>query len=160
MPGSQRQQRVQEQIKEVITEILPLMRDPRVGFVTVTGVEVAPDLSIARVFFSAYGSEQEQSDCLEALRRGAGFVRRELARRVQLRHTPELDFRLDTTPERADRIMKLLHQIEVEDASRSTGAAVSGPGPVGPSSVSAGGDRQNPAGDPAQNKDEEASADH
>ncbi|MCA1596336.1 MAG: ribosome-binding factor A, partial [Chloroflexi bacterium] len=55
MPGSQRQQRVQEQIKEVITEILPLMRDPRVGFVTITGVEVAPDLSIARVYFSVYG---------------------------------------------------------------------------------------------------------
>ncbi|HET6384984.1 MAG TPA: 30S ribosome-binding factor RbfA [Armatimonadota bacterium] len=131
MAGSQRQQRVQETLKETISEVIRMVKDPRLGFVTVTGVEVSPDLSYARVFFSAYGTDEERKDSLEALKHAAGFVRREVARRVQLRHTPEIDFRLDTTPDRAERIMQLLHEIEVEDAGRTAPVE---PAPISPES--------------------------
>jgi len=118
LPGKAKQQRRQGTIQEALAEALRLIKDPRLGFVTLTGVEVAPDLSYARVFFSAYGSEEEQNNSLTALRHASGFLRKELAHRLQLRHTPQLDFRLDQTPEKAERIMKLLHELEEEDAAR------------------------------------------
>jgi len=123
MAGSQRQQRVQEALKETISEVVRLIKDPRLGFVTMTDVEVSPDLSVAKVYFSAYGTEDERRESTKALRNATGFVRRGVAHRMSLRHTPELDFRLDTTPDRAEHLMKVLHEIELEDAARASASS-------------------------------------
>jgi ribosome-binding factor A len=93
--------------------------DPRIGFVTLTDVEVSQDLSYARVFFSTYGSEDQQKDTTKGLQAASGFIRREVAHRMQLRHTPELEFRHDPTSERAERMMKILDGLKVEDAEKS-----------------------------------------
>lgn len=119
---SQRQQRINESLKETISEVIRLIKDPRLGFVTLTDVEVSPDLGYARVFFSAYGTDEEKEESTAALKHAAGFVRREVARRMQLRHTPQMDFRLDTTADRAEHVMKLLHEIEIEDAQKAQAA--------------------------------------
>src|SRR5437763_1840327 len=71
------------------------MRDPRIGFVTVTQVEVTQDLKYARVFVSVLGSSEEQRDTMAALASGRGFMRRELASRMEIRAVPELQFKLD-----------------------------------------------------------------
>lgn len=83
--------------------------DPRVGFVTVTEVRCSPDLRSARVFVSVYGSDEEQAHTLDGLRDAAGFLRRELGRRVRLRYVPEISFNQDNTLDQAQRLEELLH---------------------------------------------------
>ncbi len=88
------------------------LRDPRLGFVTITRVEMSPDLKLAKVFVSVLGSEEEQQGSMAALQHAKGFIRKNLAERVNLRYTPELAFRLDHSMEHADRVMRLLKDIE------------------------------------------------
>ncbi len=87
-------------------------RDPRLVGVTVTEVEISPDLGHARVFISLIGDEAERTGALEALDHASGFLRRQLAGRLDLRRVPRLSFHLDESMERGQRILSILHQIE------------------------------------------------
>ncbi|WCK52853.1 30S ribosome-binding factor RbfA [Aneurinibacillus sp. Ricciae_BoGa-3] len=113
--GNVRTNRVGEQIKKELSQIIQReIKDPRVGFVTVTGVEVSGDLSQAKVFISIFGDEEKQADSLKALEKAKGFMRTEIGRRVRLRHTPELIFKVDESVEYGHRIETLLTQIKKE----------------------------------------------
>ena len=108
--------RVGERIKKELSQILQSeLKDPRIGFVTVTGVEVTNDLSQATVYLSVLGSDEQKEETLKALGRGQGFIRSEIGRRIRLRHTPELIFKFDTSIEYGSRIEKLLQQINQEE---------------------------------------------
>jgi ribosome-binding factor A len=107
--------RVGEQIKKEISGIIQTeLKDPRVGFITVTGVDVTGDLSQARVYLSILGSEEQKEATLHAIGRAKGFLRTELGRRVRLRHTPEIEFRFDSSIEYGSHIESLLQQINRE----------------------------------------------
>ena len=89
------------------------LKDPRLGFVTVTRVELAHDLGHARVHVGVLGDEKQREATLAALRSASGFVRRELGRRLRVYHTPEIDFRYDKGLDATDRVARLLRE---EDA--------------------------------------------
>src|SRR3712207_2556399 len=102
---SQRQRRVQEMLVQEISDIVRRqVKDPRIGFVTITDAEVSPDLRNARVFVSALGSEEEKAAALAGLRSAAGFIRSEFGRRASLRFSPVIEFRPDASLERGARI--------------------------------------------------------
>src|SRR5690606_33937728 len=104
--------RVQEQIKKELMQILQTeWKDPRVGFLTITGVEVTGDLSLARVYISILGDDEKKEEALAALSRGKGFIRSELGKRVRLRVVPEIDFKFDHSMDYGARIEKLLHDL-------------------------------------------------
>jgi ribosome-binding factor A len=113
---STRQEKVEELLKAEISEILQReLKDPRLGFVTVTEVEVSPDLRHARVFVSVMGDERAREESLEGLKSAAGFVRGELGRRLTMRVTPEIEFRIDSSIEQGARIFELLEQIRKDE---------------------------------------------
>jgi ribosome-binding factor A len=110
---TQRTERVDELLRQEITEILSReVADPRIGFVTVTDVDTAPDLRHARVWVSVIGEQAEKDATVAALGRAMGFVRHELGTRLRLRRIPELHVRLDETAERGTRVLQLLHELE------------------------------------------------
>lgn len=92
---------------EVSDIILNRVKDPRIGFVTITGVELTPDLRHARIFVSILRPE-DRAPSMEAIESARGFIRQELGRRVKIRFLPEIEFRLDTTAEYGDHIERLL----------------------------------------------------
>jgi ribosome-binding factor A len=111
-----RSQRLAEELKNEISAIIAQeIKDPRVGFATVTEVKLSPDLRHARVAVSVLGTPQERQETFEALVHATGYIRRLLGARVRLRHTPELSFAYDDSIERGERIMRLFEEIEVED---------------------------------------------
>ncbi len=98
-------------MKHEIADILVRkIKDPRIGFVTVTDVEVADDLRNAKVFVSVYGGDKEET--LKGLKSATAFIRLELGKRMRMRFIPELLFRFDATVERGAHIMELLHELE------------------------------------------------
>ena len=106
-----RPERLAEEIREEVARmIVSELKDPRLGFVTVVRVELAHDLRYARVHVGVLGSEAEREKSLTALRSAAGFVRRELGRRLRIHHTPEIDFRYDKGIEATDRVARLLQE--------------------------------------------------
>ncbi len=114
VPG-RRRERLGEQIREEISTLLVSgLRDPRIGFSTITAVRVTPDLRHARVSVSVLGSAAEQQQTLEGFRAAAAYIRRELAHRINIRRMPDLEFTLDTSAERAARIDELLRQTRSE----------------------------------------------
>jgi ribosome-binding factor A len=114
-----RAERLAEEIREQVAQMIASeLKDPRLGFVTVTRVELAHDLGHARVHVGVLGSEAERAKSLQALRQASGFVRRELGKRLRIRHTPEIDFRYDKGLDATDRVARLLE----EDRLRSTAA--------------------------------------
>ena len=102
---------VQETVADAITTAL---KDPRIGFVTITGVRVTPDGQVATIRVSVLGSEQDKGRAIEGLEHARGFLRTRLADRLELRTTPELRFELDRSIEHAQRIDALLEQIHRE----------------------------------------------
>lgn len=117
--GNIRTNRVGEQIRKELSQIIQReIKDPRIGFVTITGVEVTGDLSQAKVYLSIFGSEEQQKDSLRALEKAKGFMRTEIGRRVRLRHTPELLFKIDESVEYGSRIESLLTKIHQEEGDR------------------------------------------
>jgi ribosome-binding factor A len=113
---SHRPQRLAEELKNEIGAIIAQeIKDPRVGFATVTEVKVSPDLRHARVSVSVLGSSQEKQETFEALVRATGYIRRLLGARIRLRHTPELSFAYDESIERGERMMRLFDEIRIED---------------------------------------------
>jgi ribosome-binding factor A len=105
--------RVNQLIKEEVSMLLQReLKDPRLGFVTVTEVEVSKDLRQAKVFVSVLGDEQQWKSSLAALGSARGFVRNWLRQHLDLRVTPEVDFRADRSMEHAARIQSLLKQVK------------------------------------------------
>jgi ribosome-binding factor A len=112
-PTYKRAERVSDQMKEEIADILMRkIKDPRIGFVTVTDVEVADDLRNAKVFVSIYGGDKDKT--LKGLESASAFIRSELGRRMRMRYTPEILFRFDKTVEQGAHIMELLRTLEDE----------------------------------------------
>ena len=108
-----RQEKVQEQLVQEISELIRReIRDPRVGFVTLTGAEITRDLRHAKVFVSVLGDEAARIESLKALNKASGLLRGEFARRAHLRVAPDLEFRFDEGIERGQRIFELLHSVE------------------------------------------------
>ncbi|HWC32985.1 MAG TPA: 30S ribosome-binding factor RbfA [Actinomycetota bacterium] len=110
-----RPERVSEEFREVFAEEIPKLKDPRVGFVTVTGVDVSPDLRRARIFYTVMGEEADRRSTAAGLRSARGHLRAVLGRQIRLKFLPELDFEEDDSFERAKRVDELLHKIREED---------------------------------------------
>lgn len=118
----QRAGRVGELIKQVASEAIRRLKDPRItGLVSVTDVEVSGDLSHAKVFVSIYGDEDQQRETLEGLQAASGFVRSQVGREVKLRVTPEIHFRQDRSIEQGANISALLMRIKREQEERENG---------------------------------------
>ncbi|MDA8168526.1 MAG: 30S ribosome-binding factor RbfA [Nitrospiraceae bacterium] len=110
-----RSKRVGDLIKEEISEIIMRrLKDPRIGFVTVTDVSVTEDLRLARVYVSVL-KEEEREQTMEILRSARAYVRSELARRLRMKVIPDIEFRIDTSIEYGSRIDKLLKEIKSGD---------------------------------------------
>lgn len=110
-----RVQRVAEELKKEIAQMLRgEVKDPRIGFATVTRVDLANDLQHAKVFVSVFGSEEEKQGTLAALAKAAGYIRGEVGRRLRLRLSPELVFKLDESGEYSDRINTVLKRLHEE----------------------------------------------
>jgi ribosome-binding factor A len=123
-----RMRRVDEAMRAVLSDAIAKdLKDPRVGFVTVTGVKTSPDLRHARVFVSVLGSEAEREASIDGLRSAHGFLQRRLAAELTLKHTPSLSFHYDESVDRGMRITSLLSELESgdEDSGTQTG---DGPG--------------------------------
>jgi len=109
--------RVGEQIKKELSQILQQeLKDPRIGFVTITSVEMSGDLQHAKVYVSVMGDEEQKKNTLAALNKAKGFIRSELGRRIALRHTPELVFKVDESIEHGQYINQLLREVKTDDA--------------------------------------------
>lgn len=116
---SRRPERVSGLLLETVAEtLLREVKDPRVQGVTVTGVKISPDLKTAKVFFTTH-SEAERDDALAGLRKATGFIRRQVAGRLQLRYAPDLEFRYDETLEKVNRLESLLRQAAEKEREHS-----------------------------------------
>ena len=112
---SQRTDRLDSQIRAELAELLQReMKDPRVGFATITRVETARDLGTARVWVSTMGTPDERARTMKALTDAAPWLRRQLGDRLTLRHVPQLVIRQDDSIEAGDRVLRLLRDIEEE----------------------------------------------
>jgi ribosome-binding factor A len=121
---SERTRRVDHLLREEISAIIRRdLGDPRLGFVTITSVEVAPDLRHATVWASILGSEKERRATLQVLGRAMPFVRHQLGS-LRLRRIPELHLREDDSAQRGTRVMRILEQIEADPEGESTGAVL------------------------------------
>ena len=110
--GSRRQEQVAEFLRDEVSEIITReMKDPRLGFVSITRVELSPDLRYAKIFISVFGSEEEREVTLRALTGAAGFVRYQLKPRMRIRHVPEIAFHLDRSMEHAEEVARTLKKI-------------------------------------------------
>ncbi len=106
-------------MKQEISEIiLRELKDPRIGFVTVTSVECTGDLREAKVYVSLMGSEQQVKDCWAGLTSSLGFIRREIGRRIRLRFTPEITFTLDKSLDYSAHIQELLLKVQREEQAK------------------------------------------
>jgi ribosome-binding factor A len=112
---SERLRRVNEAVKEVVSEAVGKLKDPRIGFVTVTAVETSPDLRQARVFVSVLGSETRRRRSLDALERAHGVVQAQLARELRMKRTPQLTFHYDPSVERGVRMSQLIDDLAPGD---------------------------------------------
>ena len=120
MPNPHRQEKLGELIAVETSDLLRTrMKDPRIGFASITHVEVSGDLRHAKIFVSVMGSEEEQKDTMKALKHATGFLRHELASRLVLRYMPELVFKLDTSILQGARILELINKIEQEHPGAS-----------------------------------------
>jgi ribosome-binding factor A len=107
-----RANRVAEQMKKELGEIISQkLKDPRVGFVTVTDVEVTGDLQEATIFISVLGTDQEKEDSLLGLTKAKGFIRSEIGKRIRLRKVPEIEFEYDEALEYGNRIETILRDL-------------------------------------------------
>jgi len=109
---SRRTERLGEEIREEVAQLIAgELKDPRIGFVTVTRVDVTADLRTARVYVGAMGTEKQRQATLAGLKQAAGFLRRGLGQSLRLRHTPELVFHYDEGLEASNRVAQLLAEI-------------------------------------------------
>jgi ribosome-binding factor A len=120
---STRQKRVGEMVLRELGQLFQRgkVRDPEIGFVTFTGVDMSPDLRLARVYYSVFGSDAENERCQGALDRARPFVRREVAKALHLKVVPEIEFKADHSIEQGARIERLLREVAVSDAPQAQG---------------------------------------
>jgi ribosome-binding factor A len=121
---TRRQERVSERIHHEISDLLQNeIRDPRLAYVTVTGVEISPDLQLATVFVTALGDHEAKAAAMTALEGAVGYIRRELAQRLQMRVTPAVRFVLDESWERGARLDALLDSLRSPPPDDALGLA-------------------------------------
>lgn len=134
----QRKDRVGDLIKREIAQIIQNeLKDPGIGFVTITGVEISADLRLARVFYSVLGDEESKKGSASALKRASGFIQNEIGGRLRLKYTPEISFHFDKSVEYGARIEELIQKIHRAEESEenppdSTEARPDGFEPNGP----------------------------
>jgi ribosome-binding factor A len=114
MPEGTRPSRVSEEFREILAEEIPKLKDPRVGFVTVVGVKVSPDLRHARVLYTAMGEEKERAATRAGLRSASPHLRSVIGHQVRLKFLPDLEFVEDETIETTARIEELIRQLHRE----------------------------------------------
>jgi ribosome-binding factor A len=112
---SDRMRRVNEAVREVISEAVGELKDPRVGFVTVTGVKTSADLRQATVFVSVFGTERKREQTLAGLSAAHGVLQARVARELRLKRTPQLTFEYDPTVERGVRMTQLIDELAPRD---------------------------------------------
>ena len=117
MSTHSRPERVGQEIQAAIGQIITRgeLRDPRIGFITITGVKVSPDLRVARVFYSMIGSEKEREETQKGLDAAKGYVRREVTSAVTLRVSPEIFFSFDESVGEGDKIDRLLREVRQKE---------------------------------------------
>ena len=115
MSRPERMRRVDEALKKVISETIPTLKDPRIGFVTVTSVETSRDLDHAKVWLSVFGSERQRERTLEALEGAAGVIQGRINRELKLRRTPHLEFVHDRAVEGGVRMTQLIDELAPAD---------------------------------------------
>ena len=124
MADPQRARKLADRIKEIVARRLDKgLRDPRLGFVTITDVRVTGDLQHASIFYTVYGTEEERRDSAAALKAATGMLRSEVGRNITARLTPTLEFIADAVPENAAHIEDLLREARERDAETSAVAA-------------------------------------
>jgi ribosome-binding factor A len=110
-----RPERVSEEFREILAEEIPKLKDPRVGFVTVIGVDVTPDLRRATVYYTVLGEDRERKATAAALRSARSHLRSVIGRQVRMKFLPDLEFRQDQGFARADRIEEILREIHTKE---------------------------------------------
>jgi ribosome-binding factor A len=120
-----RPNRVGDQIREELSAMLTRgeVHDPKIGFITLTRVQMSPDLQIARVYYTSLGDAAARKDTQKALDRATPFLRRQIGSRVQLRRVPEVEFRFDESIANQDRIEQILQELHAEEAARGPAVA-------------------------------------
>jgi ribosome-binding factor A len=111
-----RPSRVSEEVREILAEEIPKLKDPRIGFVTVTGVKVTADLRLAHVFYTTMGDERDRRATAAALRSARGHLRRVIGNQVRMKVLPDLSFEEDETIRTADRIEQVLRRLHEGEA--------------------------------------------
>lgn len=115
----ERMQRINEQLKKEVGRIIQdELNDPRVGFVTITKVDVTADLQQARVYFSVLGTDKQKRDTRVGLSRSAGFIRKLVGQKVKLRYTPKILFKLEESAEYSVRISEVLDEIKQKEKGK------------------------------------------
>jgi ribosome-binding factor A len=123
-----RPSRVGDQLRAELADLLAReVHDPGVGFLTITRVDVSPDLQQARAYYTTLGDEKARRESRRALQRATPFLRRQIGHRLRLKRVPELEFLFDESIEQGDRIERILQEINAERARRPD--PDSGPGP-------------------------------
>ncbi|MBI2266909.1 MAG: 30S ribosome-binding factor RbfA [Armatimonadetes bacterium] len=120
--AAHRLERVKELIKQEAMHVIRELKDPRLGFVTVTDAEVSPDLRHSKIYVSILGDESAKKSTMSGLSSARGFVRSELGKRIRLRFTPEIEFRFDVSIERGDHISRLIREVRQRDESLGEGS--------------------------------------
>jgi ribosome-binding factor A len=116
MPNPYRQEKLGELIAAELSDLFRTrVKDPRVGFASITHVEVSGDLRHAKIFVSVMGTQEEREATMKGLHNATGFLRHELASRLVIRYMPELIFKLDKSIEEGARILALINQVEQEE---------------------------------------------
>jgi ribosome-binding factor A len=108
--------RVNESVRQVLSEAIGQLKDPRIGFVTITGVETSPDLRYARVYLSVLGAERKRAQTLAGLQAARSVLQAQLGRELRLKRTPQLTFEYDPSVERGVRMTKLIDELAPDDS--------------------------------------------
>ena len=128
MTDAARARRLAERIQVVVAETLETgVKDPRLGFVTITDARVTPDLREAKVFYTVYGDDTARAETAAALTSATGVVRAEIGKQCRLRFTPTLEFVADVVPETGRQMEDLLVRVRAEDAAKAAAAAAAQP---------------------------------
>ena len=113
--------RVSDQIQRDLAELIRELKDPRIGMVTLQGVEVTPDYAHAKVFYTSLAGEEHRQDIERGLQHSASFLRRELGKRIRIHHIPELHFVYDTSVERGTHLSHLIEEAVKSDEANKGG---------------------------------------
>lgn len=123
--NGRRQERVGDLIRDEVSDIIRReMNDPRLGFVSITRVDLSPDLRYARLFVSVFADDSERRETIQVLNRAAAFIRRTLAPRLRMRTIPELSFRLDHSMEHAENVARILRELNMEPTADGSSESI------------------------------------